>query len=174
MIKILLLLISFNAFSAVKLTITNSTTGRNYEAVFNTVLEANAWKAEQISDNSWGLPGQYTICGQTPALLNVSTHCEDVTAQISAQESVIQLRKDINFGQSLYEKITIMINAKPGMNKATRRATRSSFSDITLDLKAGQLCDAKEDISAIVPGSVVTQADKDLIISLISNYKTCP
>lgn len=55
MIKIIIfLVVSLNCFGDVRVRVTNNVTGRKYQAEFETQLEANTWKSEQLNTKSWG------------------------------------------------------------------------------------------------------------------------
>lgn len=60
---ILLLLIATNTFADVRVNVTTSD-GKiscGDGCPFKTQMEADIWKSENISNNSWGMPGTYTI-----------------------------------------------------------------------------------------------------------------
>lgn len=184
---LLILIISFNSYAAWKVEIMNKE-DQSMSKEFDTEAELDAYVLDMESKEQWGkdvheaescLKGfttQRDDNGTTLYMCNkeYTTTKSDITAEVAVRDAKDQLKNDIKFGESLYEDITLMIKSKSGMDKATRRATRASFSDITLDLKAGSICDAREDIAAITPTTVITAQDITDVLALIDAYKTCP
>ena len=82
LIPILILLTSFNAYSDIKIEVTNTITGKTFKAEFEDDAEAITWRLEQESDDSWGKVGEYTVT-QT-----------DITAEVKAEKDKEKADKD--------------------------------------------------------------------------------
>jgi hypothetical protein len=79
---------------------------------------------------------------------------------------------DMDLGKKLYAQI-MLHNKKKGSSKAQRKQMRKDFKDIRDDFFDGDICSAKDGVSAITPGVLITQDDIDSIIALINSAKTC-
>ena len=58
---LLIFLISINCYADVKVSIQNNINGRAYGASFKTQLEADEWKADNISNDSWGKSKRWVL-----------------------------------------------------------------------------------------------------------------
>lgn len=183
---ITLFLLTINSYARIKVDITNSDSQQMY-AEFDTQAEADAYILKFAEKNQWGQSVWLQVdCGNSftsrndmgtleylcPQDFTVTT--SDITAEYTERMEMVELTQDIGFGKGLYIKITKMIKDKSGMDKATRRAVRASFKDIVEDLKAGSVCDAREDIAVITPTAVITAQDIADVLAMIDAYKTCP
>ena len=116
---LLLLLLSLNAYSEIKVPVIDykGRTSCGDGCIFDSVQKAQEWINDNKENNSWGKPDrwlireseetcsgverqsgnmvdgffyecfyevEYTICGQSPNVVDIATHCEDITSEIIA------------------------------------------------------------------------------------------
>lgn len=98
---------------------------------------------------------------------------EDKTSHYEKIAELQQLKKDRNFGQVLYDKI-VLRNKEKNLTVNQRKQIRTSFDEIRKDLQDGDICVARNNISAITPNAIVTSDDISYVLQLISEYKECP
>jgi len=187
MVKLLILMfISGYAHASTLVSITNSE-GQSMSQEFNTEAEADTYILN--TKHRWGKSTGWrrdNCIGQTATRIDaygtVEYNCPDeftvtktdTTAAVAAKNALKDLQEDISFGINLYSQVILMISTKPGMTRIQRRAIRATFADIRLDLYAGQLCDARDDIiSNVSPTATITQANIDSVVNLINAYKVC-
>lgn len=100
---------------------------------------------------------------------------ESDKAAKAAQEAALDSQfKDMDFGKELYAKV-MLLNKSKGLSKAQRKQLRKDLKDIRDDLADGDICSAREDISALVAdGTLIREEDKTAVLALIDANKTCP
>jgi len=182
MVKLFIFFISFSVNASTLVSITNSD-GVDLWQEFDTLIEADNYISK--TKHRWGkLAGWRSdnCVGQTATRVNSFGFTEyncpdqftitktDTTAKKAAQSALIKIKKDMDFGKSLYANIRLM-NA--GKSKAVRDAMRASFVTIRDALLDGDICSARVDISAIVPDANITAQNIADVLSLIDGYKTC-
>jgi len=132
---LILILLTFNSYADVKVEITNNVNGRKYGAPFKTQLEADAWKAEQINDDSWGKKQRWV-------LKESQTNClqeRDIIPDMGEMHTECELPVDYTITEV---DITDDVNAK----KAKKNADTLSMDTIKTKLsdKSAKLSDVIE------------------------------
>lgn len=75
LIFLIAILIPMFSKADTKIDITNNSNGKKYSGSFKTLNDANAWKAENLANNSWGNFTDLTIV------------ISDITAEVQAKET---------------------------------------------------------------------------------------
>lgn len=183
MVKLLALIFMLgNAQASTLVSIINDE-GQAMSKLFDTEAEADTYIANTKS--KWGKLAGWrpdNCAGQVATRVNEYGYTEyncpddftatksDNTAAIATQDALIQIKKDMSFGSSLYANIRLL-NA--GKDKATRDAMRATFSTIRDALLDGDICSAKVDIAAIVPDANITAGNITTVTAMIDAYKVC-
>jgi len=94
-------------------------------------------------------------------------------AEENYKKAVDKELSDMKFGQKLYAMVKVL-NKQKGLSKAQRKGLKSTLKTIKDSMFDGDLCEARSEISAIVPdGTLISSSDITLILSKMDAYKTC-
>lgn len=193
---LLMILITFNVYAVEQLTV-QPQSGATMKSKFDTrelalenlrnritkkkwmrcdwLLEANELSlTKTIADENMEMVVHYCHPKNfTYSIENIDAEIAEKEAKETAQITVNNQLKEMSFGKTLYAKI-MLLNKSKGLSKVQRKQLRKDLNEIRDDLFDGDICGAKEEISALNPNEVtITTLDLTKVLSLIANYKTC-